>query len=56
LLGIINLENAAQPVRWDPETVDYLQGLIHLIDSIQDEAVDNHGFPELEVFGPPSKE
>jgi hypothetical protein len=32
-------------------TVDHLTGILYLIDSIQDEAVDSGNFTELEVFG-----
>ena len=33
------------------EVPEEIQGVISLMDSIQDQAVDNHGIPHEEVFG-----
>ena len=47
LLEVLDIPNSGI----SPEHKDSLQGILHLLDSIQDEAADEHGVPEEEVFG-----
>lgn len=44
------------PDEGDDDDVPYLEGILHLIDAIQDYAIDEAGFTEKEVFDLPEEE